>query len=280
MRLQPGGATSRSRSSTTARRVRRLITGRSAAAGAGCASTWDGRDDAGRRVPDGTYAIKLRARAGRKQFNTTRSIVIDTGAPRPAEMTVESATLGEAGEGECRRGLRLARPRLAWSSRPCAAAARSRCAGSAPARCARTSRSAGAGTAARADGGAVPPGLYVIRASLFDAAAQPGGARAHLLGRLPRGRARPRLPSRRASAWGPRCGAPAGTACATQRHRDARALPPHRRAGRRRPATRWAPRWAAARAARSGRVRCGSRRASTPPRCGSSPAPTTGWAPR
>ena len=41
---------------------------------------WDGTDTMGRRLPDGTYAIKLRARAGDKQFNTTRNIVIDTSA--------------------------------------------------------------------------------------------------------------------------------------------------------------------------------------------------------
>jgi hypothetical protein len=81
--------------------VRRLITDRRAPRG-WVRESWDGRDDAGARVPDGTYAIKLRARAGRKQFNTTRSIVVDTGAPRPAELTVESATLGEPGPGECR----------------------------------------------------------------------------------------------------------------------------------------------------------------------------------
>ena len=81
--------------------VRRLITSRRAPRG-WVREDWDGRDDAGRRVPDGTYAIKLRARAGRKQFNTTRTIVVDTAAPRPAEMAVESATLGRPGPGECR----------------------------------------------------------------------------------------------------------------------------------------------------------------------------------
>lgn len=63
---------------------------------------WDGTDAMGRRLPDGTYAIKLRARSGDKKFNTTRNITIDTAAPRPAEMTVTSATLADAGPGECR----------------------------------------------------------------------------------------------------------------------------------------------------------------------------------
>jgi flagellar hook assembly protein FlgD len=147
--------------------VRRLITSRSARRG-WVREDWDGRDDAGRRVPDGTYAVKLRARAGRKQFNTTRSIVVDTGAPRPAEMTVESATLGEPGEGECR---------VAFSSRDAGSvvieALRDggeplRRLGPRPVRPDDPVRWRWDGT--RTDGGLVPPGLYQIRASLFDAA--------------------------------------------------------------------------------------------------------------
>ena len=41
-------------------------------------TAWDGTGDDGRTLPNGTYAIKLRARSGEKQFNTTRNIVIDT----------------------------------------------------------------------------------------------------------------------------------------------------------------------------------------------------------
>jgi flagellar hook assembly protein FlgD len=148
--------------------VRRLITSRSAPRG-WVHEGWDGRDDAGARVPDGTYAVKLRARAGRKQFNTTRSIVVDTDAPRPAEMTVASATLGEAGEGECR---------VAFSSRDAGSvvieALREgeeeplRRLGPSPVRPDEPVRWRWDGT--RADGGLVPPGLYRIRASLFDTA--------------------------------------------------------------------------------------------------------------
>jgi hypothetical protein len=148
--------------------VRRLITSRRAPRG-WVREDWDGRDDAGRRVPDGTYAIKLRARAGRKQFNTTRSIVLDTGAPRPAEMTVESATLGEPGEGECR---------VAFSSRDGGSVVIEalrpgdeqpvRRLGPRPVRPDDPVHWRWDGR--RADGGTVPPGLYEIRASLFDAA--------------------------------------------------------------------------------------------------------------
>jgi hypothetical protein len=61
---------------------------------------WFGRDRLGRLLPDGTYAIKLAARAGEKQFNKPRNIVIDTTAPRIASLAVESATLADAGRGE------------------------------------------------------------------------------------------------------------------------------------------------------------------------------------
>ncbi len=53
-------------------------------------------------VPDGTYAITLRVRSGDKQFNTSRKMVVDTTAPRPASLTVTSATLAAAGPGQCR----------------------------------------------------------------------------------------------------------------------------------------------------------------------------------
>ena len=50
---------------------------------------WDGTDLAGKRVPDGTYAIDLEARAGEKKFSKSRKVVVDTTAPSP-EVTVTS----------------------------------------------------------------------------------------------------------------------------------------------------------------------------------------------
>ncbi len=67
--------------------------------------TWDGTDDAGRRVADGMYAIKLRAESGSKRFNTTRSITVDTAPPAPAAFRVVSGTLAQPGPGECRATL-------------------------------------------------------------------------------------------------------------------------------------------------------------------------------
>ena len=137
------------------------------------APSWDGRDDPGVPVPDGTYAIKLRARSGDKQFNTSRKIVVDTTAPRPASMTVTSATLaarrarrvpGDASPPADPGSVVLeARPfdggdvgAHASGPRP-VRADRSRCAGTGTAWARRRRRRSG-------------PGLYVIRASLRDAA--------------------------------------------------------------------------------------------------------------
>lgn len=68
--------------------------------------SWDGRDAEGRVVPDGAYALKLRARSGRKQFNTTRRIVVRVAEPTIRRMDVVSLALEppaeRAGRGECR----------------------------------------------------------------------------------------------------------------------------------------------------------------------------------
>lgn len=50
---------------------------------------WDGTDLDGARVPDGTYAIDLEARAGEKKFSKSRKVVVDTTAPAP-DVTVTS----------------------------------------------------------------------------------------------------------------------------------------------------------------------------------------------
>jgi hypothetical protein len=130
---------------------------------------WDGLDAVGRRVPDGTYAIKLLARSGEKRFSTTRNVTVDTSTPQPAEMTVESATLAGPGRGECR---------VAFSSRDAGSlvleAVRSggdeplRRLGPRPVRPGQPVRWDWSGVGS--DGARVAPGLYVIRATLSDAA--------------------------------------------------------------------------------------------------------------
>jgi hypothetical protein len=66
---------------------------------------WLGRDTRGNRVPDGTYALELRARAGRKEFNASRKVVVDTAGPGVDAVTVESAALVNVGRGQCRLSL-------------------------------------------------------------------------------------------------------------------------------------------------------------------------------
>ena len=64
--------------------------------------SWNGHDDAGARVADGTYSIALRARSGRKRFNASRRIVVDTTPPSLRSLEVHSGALtGQAG-AECR----------------------------------------------------------------------------------------------------------------------------------------------------------------------------------
>lgn len=69
--------------------VARLADGRDIVRTRTLAVRWDGNDLDGRRVPDGTYAIDLDARAGEKKFSKSRKVVVDTTAPSP-EVTVAS----------------------------------------------------------------------------------------------------------------------------------------------------------------------------------------------
>jgi flagellar hook assembly protein FlgD len=132
-------------------------------------TAWNGTGDDGRTLPDGTYAIKLRARSGEKQFNTTRNIVIDTTVPESRSMTVESATLAGAGPGECRVVFTAADPAslVLEALRPDGTKSLRRL-GRRPVRAKGVVRWAWDGRAA--GGRAVPPGLYVVRASYSDAA--------------------------------------------------------------------------------------------------------------
>ncbi len=61
--------------------------------------SWNGRDDDGRAVADGSYALKLRVRSGRKRFNTTRRIVVDTMASTIT--TARARSVPPPGRGQC-----------------------------------------------------------------------------------------------------------------------------------------------------------------------------------
>jgi hypothetical protein len=97
--------------------------------------TWDGRDDAGRVVPDGAYRIRLRLLEERRTIAVPRDLNVDTRAPEvtlvdvsptalaPGEGLVARYRADEAarpsllvdGEEVLRRGVRPPGPRrLAW----------------------------------------------------------------------------------------------------------------------------------------------------------------------
>ncbi len=63
---------------------------------------WDGLDEQGRPVPDGTYSLRLRASAGRKQFNISRTISVDTTAPAFDRFAVRSTAFQRRQRGRCR----------------------------------------------------------------------------------------------------------------------------------------------------------------------------------
>jgi len=209
---------------------------------------WDGRDDAGRPVPDGSYALRLRARAGAKVFNTSRRIRVDTTPPGLEDMT---AGPGEA--SECVVRVTPAEPAsLVLEARPAAARA-----GGAPLR-RLGPRPVGAGglewswDGRRTGGRAVAPGLYAVRATLRDPARNATGAnRTCWVGHV-RGTAAP-APARPGDLVGVRL-----------RRADGGALPPgtrvrlrlHRRAGTPGPDARvLGPRVARAVSGPAGRVR-------------------------
>lgn len=130
--------------------------------------SWDGTDDAGAQVPDGRYVVRLRANAGRKQWKSSRAIVVDRQAPPLGTVTVASAALAGPGEGECRvaataldRGMLTIEAAATTEGRPVV--------GRFGPESVTTGESLlwnwdGNG----ADGAPVPPGLYSINAVLAD----------------------------------------------------------------------------------------------------------------
>ena len=79
--------------------------------GAGCARTGTAATTTAGVVPGRDLRPQAARPRGQASSSTPRArSCVDTEAPRPAEMTVESATLGRPGPGECRVTLQLARP--------------------------------------------------------------------------------------------------------------------------------------------------------------------------
>ncbi len=78
------------------RTLRRVTTHR---AGEAVAATWDGRDEDGRRAPDGTYRVRLAfARQGRG-LDDRRTVRLDTTAPRPLVTAASPRLLPVPGGG-------------------------------------------------------------------------------------------------------------------------------------------------------------------------------------
>jgi hypothetical protein len=131
--------------------------------------SWDGTDDKGRPAPDGRYVVRLRAHSGRKQWNASRTIVVDRTGPPIGGFAVVSAALAGPGAGECRVTITaLDRGTLTVEAAPPAKA------GAAVARFGPKTVSAGQVTTwnwdgKRADGTPAEPGLYVMHAVLADA---------------------------------------------------------------------------------------------------------------
>lgn len=132
-------------------------------------TTWDGRDDSGRALPDGTYGVKVHAESGEKTFDISRNVTIDATPPRPGEMTVVSATLAGAGAGECRLAFSsLDRASVVLEALRPGARTPLRRLGSRPVRPGEAIHWAWSGETSATEPTA--PGLYIIRASLLDAA--------------------------------------------------------------------------------------------------------------
>jgi len=66
---------------------------------------WDGGSDAGGTTPDGSYVVRLRARAGQKRWNASRRITVDRSAPGIGTLAVSEADAAGPASWECRVGV-------------------------------------------------------------------------------------------------------------------------------------------------------------------------------
>jgi len=74
--------------------VRRLLTTVPAKAYRPVRTRWDGRGEAGARVPDGRYRLRVRLRRDGRSVDLPRTIRLDTTPPRPVVRSVEPPVLG------------------------------------------------------------------------------------------------------------------------------------------------------------------------------------------
>jgi FlgD Ig-like domain len=127
--------------------------------------SWAGKDEAGLRVPDGTYALDLNARSGRKRWNSSRRILVDTISPGISELAVASSALTGREGAECQLRLR-SRESGQLTLEAIGAGRAVRRLGPRPIEGGERLRWSWDG---RGDGGrAVPVGLYTLRATVTD----------------------------------------------------------------------------------------------------------------
>lgn len=133
---------------------------------------WDGRDDAGTRLRDGLYSVRLYARSGKKNFKISRRVRLDVTPPVVTGMTAAAPAQAAAAGVQCVVEVTASDDSAAsLAARPVAAAADAdpvRTLGPRPLGTDGTLRWAWTGRD-RGDA-AVPPGLYTVTALLHDAA--------------------------------------------------------------------------------------------------------------
>ncbi len=61
--------------------------------------SWDGTNEQGQPVPDGSYTLDLVARSGPKRYKASRHVTIDRTRPAAAQVTATSASLGVLAAG-------------------------------------------------------------------------------------------------------------------------------------------------------------------------------------
>ena len=156
--------------------VRRLADSREVPAFTPIRLTWDGRDDAGARVPDGRYRLRLALRRQGRVVNAPGGVLVDTTPPQPRVVRIDPPVGGpRPGEflirlrgvsNRKRTGMRIVRTDLR-----------------APRDVARYSVPAGSRRAdwdGRVDGAPAPAGLYMAVPSVEDRAGNVGATPARL----------------------------------------------------------------------------------------------------
>lgn len=92
--------------------VRRLVDGRRLAGDAKHRFYWDGRNNDGRRVPDGDYSMRVVRRDEGRVINSIKEITVDTTRPRPRITSARPGVISPGAPGQSPRvRIRYAGPR-------------------------------------------------------------------------------------------------------------------------------------------------------------------------